>query len=444
MRLRNVHKKRKGSLTPGTEEWKDADRLSTALKVVANAFYGVIGSQNSRFYDKDLAEAVTLGGVFLIRETQKAAEAKGWRCIYIETDSLFITGCTVAEFGAFTKWCNEELYPRLLKECGCRENTIKLAYEKAFERLVFPVGDDGKHSSKRYAGSYLHYDGKPGTAESKPEIKGLEFKRGDTLRLARGLQARVIDMLVGGLKVNPGIAVPTDKLEDYYAVLAATREHLMGDELGLDDVQLLQGLSKPIDEYSVREKKDKTFTAPPIHVQVATMLRERREDVQVGTRIAYVVVDADATPMKAVPASDYDGACDRHYLWNDRVFAPSQRLLAGAFPGTDWSTWKVKREKAPRPEKDPRQVLLFAAAPLAGAANVPAMRRLGPLTIRMNEGNGANLRALHALLERYPGPRSVMLEIETEKGTAKLAIPHRVDATPELLAAVRALGIAAL
>jgi hypothetical protein len=73
--LRGEWKKKAASLPPGTPEWKEADRMSTALKVAANGFYGCVGSKYSRFYDREIAESVTQTGVFLIKQTLAAAEA---------------------------------------------------------------------------------------------------------------------------------------------------------------------------------------------------------------------------------------------------------------------------------------------------------------------------------------------------------------------------------
>lgn len=73
--MRTEWKRKASSLPPGTLEWKEADRMSTALKVAANGFYGCTASKYSRFYDREIAESVTQTGVFLIKQTLAAAEA---------------------------------------------------------------------------------------------------------------------------------------------------------------------------------------------------------------------------------------------------------------------------------------------------------------------------------------------------------------------------------
>lgn len=67
IRLRKYWNDVKATLPPGSPEWHDADRKSNAYKVAANAFYGVVGAKNSRYYDIAVVEAVTQTGVYLIK-----------------------------------------------------------------------------------------------------------------------------------------------------------------------------------------------------------------------------------------------------------------------------------------------------------------------------------------------------------------------------------------
>jgi len=209
--LRKVWNVRKAAVPPGTPEWKDADRRSTAYKIAANSFYGVVGSPLSKLFDREVAESVSQCGVWLIKETIKEAEAKGMRVVYGDTDSLFIAGCMREEFERFVGWCNAELYPKLLLSKGCVENRINLAFEKSFSRIVLVC-------AKKYAGMYSHYKGTAATAESKPEIKGLEYKRGDSVRLARQMQEEVINLVI--VKGNEEQA----KIED---ILSRYRERVL-------------------------------------------------------------------------------------------------------------------------------------------------------------------------------------------------------------------------
>ncbi len=361
MRLRKFYNDKKSEYAPRTPEWYDADRKSTAYKVTANSFYGVIGSAFSRFYDRVIAESVTQNGVWLLEQTMHAATERGFENVYGDTDSIFTIKATDEQFTDFVKFCNEELYPRLLKEQGCVENHIKLAYEKKFKLLTFT-------SAKRYVGVYEHYKGKPATANSKPEIKGLEFNRGDASKGARELQGSVIDLIVKG----------SETLEDYHAVVSRVRTHVLEENLPIDEVKISKSLSKPIGEYTVKLKADGTAASQPPHVMIAKVMKERGLEVREGTRIEYIVTDGSVSPMKVIPATDYDNNCDRFHIWESMVFPPTFRLLAATFPEHDWESWlkvrpaklrgkrtKVLEGQLALPESEKR-VMVTSTKPFAG------------------------------------------------------------------------------
>lgn len=329
MTLRAVWQKKKASFPPGTEEWKDADRRAGAYKIATNSFYGVIGSPTSRFYDRRVAEAVTQCGKWLIIETIKAAEHRGMKVIYGDTDSLFVVGSTRSEFDEFVRWCNSDLYPRILEQEGCIENVISLAYEKQFSRLTITT-------AKKYAGSYAHYKGTDATSDSHPEIKGLEFKRGDSLRITRGLQEELTHLLVG-YKCEP-----SDDPKDYEEIVLRWQDRVLSQRLELGDVLVSKRLGKMLDDY-------KAESAPM--VRIAKELEARGQDVGEGAKIDYVVTDAGVSPQTVIPADDYDPDADminRESLWDKLVWPASERLMEAAFPGFKWTALGglVRRRKA--------------------------------------------------------------------------------------------------
>lgn len=482
LRLRKEWNDRKAACPPGTSEWKDADRRSTAYKVAANSFYGVVGSPFSRFYNREIAESVTTTGVWLIKRTIDFAKAEGMATIYADTDSCFIAGATKDQFDDFVKRCNGEHYPRLIAETGAVRGNVALAYEKQFERIVFT----GK---KRYIGKYKHFKGKPATDDSKPEIKGLEYKRGDTALLARKLQERVINMLMQRCE-DPVAFEPV--------VIAAIEHALRPEPLPLTEVQLSKSLNKDLSEYAVRTKKDGGDFAALPHIMLARVLMQRQAialkrkagsyDVPAGTRIEYVVTDSLASPTEVIWGPEYDGKCDRYYLWESLVYPPTLRLLEAAFPAHDWQRFakvrpkKVRAAPVPKPKPDSPQLGLSLDTPpqtglrlshsedgvFAGPSfnfnsyikpspaptpdappAVPAMRkRGGPFVVRLRGADypqeaeaKAAMRTLNAIFARHPGGRDVQVEIDVEGVIAVMSSPIRVSVTPLLLEAVRqALG----
>lgn len=364
-RLRQEWTDRKASLPPGTPEWKDADRRASAYKIAANTFYGVIGSPFSRFFVRDVAESVAQGGVWLLRLISAEAERSGMVVVYGDTDSVFVAGCTEAEFAAFVRRCNEEVIPKALAEYGCIRNEIKLAYEKQFDVVVMI-------SAKRYAGSFVHYKGARATAESKPEIKGLEYKRGDSTRLARQLQLEVVERLLG-----------RDFEPDWYLEeIARWKDRVVSGEIELRDLVLTKRLSQEIKDYKQKKKLDGNDAAQPPHVQVARVLAERGEDVGEGTRIDYVIADASSSPIKAIPASDATNpeAVDRYYAWEVLVYPPTQRVLEVCFPAYA-SELKTLGKARPPKVRARRNVVA-----VAGADGIMRRRGRGAPTVPSGQG----------------------------------------------------------
>ena len=362
-KLRKYWTKRQAELPPGTPEWRYAGQLSMGYKVVRNSFFGVAGSPFSPFYDVQVAEGITQTGVWLIQKTIHEATLRSIESIYGDTDALNATGTSRERFAEFVAWCNRELYPPALKECGCVTNTVEIAYEKEFERIVYV-------SAKRYTAAWRHYKwttsctcttakGEPGALDvrkmtcrdcgkvhaelppprGEPEVKGLEYKRGDALKLTRELQWSCIQKLMVDRSENP---------DDFVPIVEAMRDRILGGPLAISEIQLSKSLSKELKEYHTKTKQDGTNRADLPHVQVGKILKERGEQVGEGVRIAYYVVDASVSPMVVAPAVDYAGECDRHYVWEQCVFPATMRLLQAAFPGSDWRAYERTRPKKQR------------------------------------------------------------------------------------------------
>ncbi|SPW47973.1 DNA polymerase II [Escherichia coli] len=64
--------------------------LSQALKIIMNAFYGVLGTTACRFFDPRLASSITMRGHQIMRQTKALIEAQGYDVIYGDTDSTFV------------------------------------------------------------------------------------------------------------------------------------------------------------------------------------------------------------------------------------------------------------------------------------------------------------------------------------------------------------------
>jgi len=696
---RDFWNKKKASLQPGTAEWHDADSRSSALKSTINAFYGVFGNAFSRYFDWRIAESITQTGVWLIKQTINAIEERGWEVVYSDTDSSFVRGCTKQEFSVFVAWCNTDLYPPLIAKCGCAINDISIAYEKAYDRLIFSnakrycnppeapiwmadgsfkqlddvrVGDvvfgwvDGKWgvgrrqpgkktvTRKRIFGSdrsrrklttsevvavhrhrativrvtfesgrvlrctpdhrwrihgrsgtysdyvpakvgriishvvdqprrlsfdeqraadwlggiwdgegslasdnrgqilisqsriknpevctrieesikklgwnygvrtqrsagndcetfnihgslqerlefitwcrpakagrmakslfksrfsnpdcvvsvvpdgegeviglttttgnyvvwgfaskncatYSHYKGKapkplPQLDEkfdpdkhSHPEVKGLEYKRGDATKLAAKLQERAIHMLMLG----------EERISEYEDLAEQALDHVLNDPLPLEEVVQSAGLSKGLKEYKTKAKKDGSEGADIIHVAIGKELAKRGYQMGEGQRVEWVIMDSTTTPMTAVPAEDYKGECDRFYVWENRVWKPTQRLLEAAFPDHLWRRLERIRPQKGRHKPPPKDQAAFDFPVEKPSVRIPPrmlprepFRQIDlskpdftmtttPWELHLSDLD--DFGVLREVLLRFPGTRPVKIVVHLQDGVRALA-----------------------
>jgi DNA polymerase elongation subunit (family B) len=351
LRQRAVSDDRKKAATPGSEEWNEADKQSTAYKNMTNAAFGIMGSRWSRLFRVEVAESMTLCGQVLIQRVISEGEKEGIDTFAGDTDSSFAAGVLAHQYRSFVARMNRDVLPEIARSHGAAECRLSLAYEKAFDRVVYT-------SAKHYAGRIDHYKGTPAGEESQPEIKGLEFKRGDVSRLARAMQAEVLDLLLGGgVLEDPerGIGKKTlrrtaceSRPDVFLKVVERWRDRIINRDLKLSEIIVSKRLSKEPEHYKRPRRKDGSLGAPPPQVRAAFMARERGRDVGAGVRVEYVV--ADAREKVLVLAEDYDGMnVDRAHLWENLVYPATMRVLQACFPAVKWEAWRRVRQHMGRP-----------------------------------------------------------------------------------------------
>lgn len=366
---RAEYSRKQDAAEPGSPDWERYKRLNGAYKIVANSFYGIMGSPYARFFSAAAAEAVTQTGAHLIKLVGARSEQSGLDAFYGDTDSVFVSGESDS-FKSVVSGLNEE-WESMLSAFGCAESHIKLEFEKSFKRIVLV-------SAKRYIGRFAVYKGKS-VSGTKIEVKGLEYKRGDTMRLTRDMQKELIDLLLGD-------DVPT--LERVQAFVTRWKRRVLQGELTVDEIvmsQSVKGLSEYAERYTSKKctagtakkkcgyeylstaagpdlemcprcgQQRKRASHPP-HVRVARLLAQRGEEIRAGTRIEYLVVSDEGQSIEAVPARD-PGALEkisRDYYWTARIYPPTARLLESAFPASDWSETKEERKARRKAAADKR------------------------------------------------------------------------------------------
>jgi DNA polymerase-2 len=171
--------------------------LAQALKIIMNAFYGVLGASGCRFFDPRLASSITLRGHQIMHRTRELIEAQGYQVIYGDTDSTFVWLGRAHEaeeadaIGRTLVAHVNQWWRNWLRAEFDLDSALELQYERHFRRFLMPTvrgSDEG--SKKRYAGLVSKSDG-----SEEVVYKGLETVRTDWTPLAQqfqqGLYARI-------------------------------------------------------------------------------------------------------------------------------------------------------------------------------------------------------------------------------------------------------------
>jgi len=268
--------------------------LSQALKIIMNAFYGVLGSSGCRFFDARLASSITMRGHEIMRQTRALIEARGYEVIYGDTDSTFVwlrrarSETDAAQIGrSLVAYVNDWWRDHLWQTHGL-ESALELQFETHFRRFLMPTirGTD-LGSKKRYAGQVVRADGR-----AEMVFKGLETVRTDWSPLAQQFQQTLYEKIFNH-----------EPYQDY--VREIVRRTLAGEL----DAQLVyrKRLRRQLDEYQ--------RNVPP-HVRAARIADEynarhgRPRQYQHGGWISYLMTVAGPEPLETLASPiDYD-----HYV----------------------------------------------------------------------------------------------------------------------------------
>jgi DNA polymerase-2 len=268
--------------------------LSQALKIIMNAFYGVLGSSGCRFFDPRLASSITLRGHEIMLRTRELIEGKGYQVIYGDTDSIFVwlqsahtedqaAGISRELVDHVNAWWGQHLR----QEFGL-EGALELEFDTHYRRFLMPTirgSDEG--SKKRYAGLVVKPDG-----GDELIFRGLESVRSDWTPLAQRFQKELY------LRIFKGEAY-REYVRDYV-------ERTVNGEF--DELLVYRKrLRRPLEEYQ--------RNVPP-HVRAARVadeynqLHKRPLQYQNKGWIRYVMTMAGPEPLETQRSPiDYD-----HYL----------------------------------------------------------------------------------------------------------------------------------
>jgi DNA polymerase II len=253
------------------EEAKKEKNLakSYAIKIIMNSFYGVLANPTCRFYNLDIANAITSFAREIVKETTEEIRKLGYEVIYGDTDSVFIKTNAkniedVKQIGNKIQNNIDEFYKNKVRNKYNRESFLNLEFEKIYKKFLMPkIRGLESGAKKRYAGLLIKDN------KEEIDIVGLEFVRRDWTELAKNFQMKLLKLLFSN-----------KDLEDYI------RETIKNLNSGKLDNELVyrKAIRKELEEY--------TKTTPP-HVKAARKLEKLDSAI-----IEYVITTDGPEPIE--------------------------------------------------------------------------------------------------------------------------------------------------
>lgn len=267
---------------------------SSALKIIANAFIGVLGNRAFRLHDRRLFESVTLTQRAILGRLRELAEARGATVLGGDTDATIVDRrLDVAEV-------NAELKEWILSTYGVPEHYYRIELEERGRYLgaFFPAEEQMKR--------YVLF------SEEGMEVKGFELVRRNAPALLKRVEREVFAILRESLLSG----------EDYRRRVAEYRDRLRRELMsGALDAELVvkTGVREDLGEY-------KAVNSPP-----AKALRRLLElGAEPSETIEYVIADVrDGLRIEPV----LDGrmpeitAAAREHYWESYVLPTLERML---------------------------------------------------------------------------------------------------------------------
>lgn len=259
-----------------------------AIKIMMNALFGVLGATACRFFDPEIANAITSFGQQTLRWTQAAIEEAGFAVLYGDTDSVFVqlshdadAGAAFAEAEALRVRVERAVHERV-RAAYAVEPRLTLELEHVLERFFMPrVRSGAGGSKKRYAGR----------VDGRLKVVGLESVRRDWPAVARRLQEGILTRIFADQDALPFV-----------------REVIAGVRAGALDEELV---------YAKRIRKgtvERYTGAVPPHVQAA-----RKAGPAAGPVIRYVVTRDGPEPV--LPGRPLPPNLDREHAL-ERILRP--------------------------------------------------------------------------------------------------------------------------
>ncbi len=269
---------------------KILEARSNALKISANAAYGMFGFFGARWYSKECAAAITAYGRHHIQDVINKAKKEKFNVIYSDTDSVVLGLDKKSKENAleFMDKINIEL-PSLME----------LELEDFYKKGIF-VMKKGKASGAKKKYALITNDG-------FMKIRGFETVRRDWSYLAKKTQMKVLEIILKEGSIEKALEYVKNVIEN-----------VRKKTIPINEMVIQTQLRKDIKDYEQ--------IGP--HVKVAERMKNRGIPVSSGTIINYVIIEGEgmirdrARLLNECKDEDYDS---EYYIKNQII--PSVKMI---------------------------------------------------------------------------------------------------------------------
>ncbi len=246
------------------------DGLQAAIKVLMNAFYGVLASSFYRFNDPKVGASITAFARETIKGIIGELEAEGVKVVYADTDSVFFQSPHPNLEGSLE-------FARRTAERFSR-GRISMEVDKVY-RTLFSHG-----KKKRYAGKVAW------PVEGELVVRGYEIRRTDAFDLQSEAQRVMFEKI---LDVAEGPQRAIDLAKEIVSEVRAGHPRLEDPER--DPIEAL------VISRTVKEERAYVNPSSMSNVIAARKLEEMGEEFMPGMKVSWIVTDSKKSPMEVEP-----------------------------------------------------------------------------------------------------------------------------------------------
>ena len=365
-----------------TQEFQDARQRSDVWKVLANSMYGCLSAQHTRYFNRDMGEAITLTGQGINKKVWELASLKGIPVVYGDTDSTFVQ-CSKTVAKEFAIYSVEKVEEMLVQR-GALPGYIKLKMDAEYARIFFTA-------KKKYAGKKV---------TGKIDIKGYEYVKSDGCKFGRDFQKEIIEYVLNSDSISSNGA------ED---IVQAWSAKLYEGKATAEDLLFSQGINRELAEYK----------GSTVHLRIAENMMKEGKEVYTGMKIQYIITGKKEGRLDAIRVDQFEGKYDAEIYWQAKVYPGVKRILEVVFPmaSEKWDRWENYVMVSTK-----NQMTLFEST-----------IENDTVVFRLHEADHPKLMKLKEICQKYPGNRPLKLQLLTSTGKVNLSTSMMISLTKELI-----------